>query len=93
MSKITKQHIFEQRLKGKPIGIVADQITYEEVQLLFDCEVISSIIGYEESGHLIGRASELLESWHCIESDEGPDYECHTVHPGMLVTFRHREKT
>jgi len=90
MIKITKKHIFEQRLKGKPIVIHTDQISYEEVQLLFRCGIISSIIGDKESGHLVGRAEEHMVSIHCIQSDMGPDYDHHNIFPGRLVTFRHR---
>jgi len=88
---IDEKHIFEQKLKGKPIAVHTDQITYEEVRLLFKCGIISSINGHEESGHLVGRAAEHMQSYHCIEAEEGPDVEVHDIFPGRLVTFRHRE--
>ena len=38
--KITKKHIFEQKLSGKPIYVHVNEISDEEIQLLIDCGIV-----------------------------------------------------
>lgn len=95
MNKLTKKYIFEQKLKGKPIYVYVNEISNEEIQLLFKHEILKPWAPRFTKNVFIAVALYPIANGHKEirnfgGTPENPTYKYFLIPPGEKVTLKGR---
>lgn len=93
MTTITKKHIFEQKLKGKPVYVHVNEISDEEIQLLFKYKIMKPWAPRFMKNVFIAVALYPIangrkETRNYGGTLENPMYKYYLIPPGDMVTLK-----